>query len=149
MSPGPHPHHHDLFHKVLRQTLDQDRNTPSGIARVRRGNITDDLLTDDGLETVRSDQEVTFDASCRRHRRSLTLSPPLFKSNDPAVQSNRVALEFEHLRRDQTVNISAMNLVVRRAMQVLVLIGQRKSLNLFTGVMKPEDVGPGSNAHFC
>ena len=41
-----------------------------------------------------------------------------------------------------------MNLVIRRAVQCLVLIGQRKSVNLFTGVMEPEDVGPRSNAHF-
>jgi hypothetical protein len=32
--------------------------------------------------------------------------------------------------------------------QFLVLNGQRKSLNFFTGVMEPEDVGPWSNAHF-
>ena len=45
------------------------------------------------------------------------------------------------------MNIGAVNLVIGRAVQFLMLIGQRKSLNLFTGVMEPEDVGPRSNAH--
>ena len=61
MPPGSHPHHHDLIHEVLRQTFHRHSNTPGGIARVGRRNIADDLLADDGLETIRSDQKVTLD----------------------------------------------------------------------------------------
>ena len=146
MPPGPHPHHHDLFHEVLRQAFDRDRDAPGGIARVGRGNIAVDLLADDGLETVRSDQKVTLDNRAVG-KAQLNAVAAFIKSNDPAVQSNGVTLEFKHLRREQSMNIRAMNLVIGRTVQFLMLIGQRKSLNLFTGVMEPKDVGPRSNAH--
>jgi hypothetical protein len=45
------------------------------------------------------------------------------------------------------MNIRPVNLVVRGAVQSLMLIGQGKSLNLFTGVMEAKDVRPGSNTH--
>src|SRR4029077_14459933 len=110
-------------------------------------NISVDLLADDGLETVRSDQKITLDNRAVG-KAQLNAVAALFESNDPAVQSNVVTLEFKHLRREQSVNISAVNLVIRRTVQFLMLIGQRKSLHLFTGVMEPKDVGPWSNAHF-
>jgi uncharacterized protein GlcG (DUF336 family) len=144
MPPGPHPNHHDRFHEILGQAFDWDGNAPGGIARVGRGNISVDLLADDGLETVRSDQQVTLDNRAVG-KTQLNAVAALFESNDPAVQSNGVTFEFKHLRREQSVNISAVNLVIRRTVQLLMLIGQRKSLNLFTGVMEPEDVGPRSN----
>jgi hypothetical protein len=102
-------------------------------------------LADDGLETVRPDQKVTLDNRAIG-KAQLNAVAALVESNNPAVQSNGVTLEFAHLRREQSVNIRAVNLVIRRPVQFLMLIEQRKSVNLFTAVMKPEDVGPGSNA---
>ena len=53
----------------------------------------------------------------------MTLSFALFESDDPAVQSNGVTLEFKHLRREQGVNIGAVKLVIGGAVQLLMLIG--------------------------
>src|SRR6266550_3637106 len=146
MPAGSHPYHHDLFHEIFRQPFDRDGNAPRGIARVRRGNISVDLLADDRLETVGSEQKLTLD-----HRAvgkaQLNAVAVLFESNDPAVQSNGVTLELTHPRREQSVNIRAVNLVIRRAVQFFMLFGQRKSVNLFTAVMEAEDVGPWSNPH--
>ncbi len=146
MTPRPHPNHHDLFHEILGQTFDRDSDTPGGVARVGRGNISVELLADDGLEAVRADQKIA------RNRRAVGKAQTnaiaaLVESSDPAVQSNGVTLELEHLGRQQSVHISAVNLVVRRAVQFLMLIRERKSVNLFSAVMESEDIGPGSNAH--
>jgi hypothetical protein len=72
--------------------------------------------------------------------------PVLRESNDTAVQSNGIALEITYLGRKEGMNIRAVHLVIRRAMQAFMFIGKRKSLNLFTGVMKAKDVGSGSDA---
>jgi hypothetical protein len=147
MPSGPHPNHHDRFHEILGQAFDWDSNAPGGIARIRCGDISVDLLADDGPETVRSDQKVTLDKRAVGKAQLNTVAA-FFESNNPAVQSNGITLEFKHLSREESVNVSAVNLVIGRTVQLLMLIGQRKAMNLFTGVMEPEDVGPWSNTHF-
>jgi hypothetical protein len=102
-------------------------------------------LADDGLETVRSNQKVSLDNRAVG-KAQLNALAALVESNDPAVQSNGVTFEFEHLPREQRVNIRAVNLAIRRTVQFLMLIGQRKSLNLFAAITKPENVGSWSNA---
>ena len=145
MSAGPHPNHHHLFHEILGQAVNWNSDTPGGIAGVRRGNISVDLSADDGLETVGSEQKVALDSRAVG-KAQLNAVAALFKFNDPAVQPNRVTLELKHLRGKQSVNISAVHLVIRRAVQLFMLIGQRKSVNLFTAVMEAEDVRSWSNA---
>ena len=87
MPPGSHPHHHDLIHKVLRQTFHRHSNAPGGIARVGRRNVADDLLGNDGLQTVRTHQKVTLDNRAVG-KAQLDAVDALFESSDPAVQSN-------------------------------------------------------------
>src|SRR5215813_6998169 len=89
--PGSHPHHHDLIHEVLRQTFHRHSYTPCGIAHVGRRNIADDLLADDGLEAVRSDQKIALDTRAVG-KAQLDAIAVLFESDDPAVQSNGVTL---------------------------------------------------------
>ena len=85
--------------KFSRQAFDGDRDAPGGIARVGRGNISIDLLADDGFETVRADQKVTLDDRAVG-KAQLDAVAAFVEANDPAVQSNRVMLEFKHFRRE-------------------------------------------------
>src|SRR5262245_46546018 len=99
MPPWSHPHHHHLIHEVLRQTFHRHSNTPRGIARVCRRNIADDLLADDGLETVRSDQKIALNARAVGKAQLDTVFV-LFESGNSTVQSNGVTLELNYFRRE-------------------------------------------------
>src|SRR5215510_3362358 len=94
MTTGSHPHHHHLIHEVLRQTFHRYGNTPCGIARVGRWNVADDLLADDGLETVRSDQKVTLNTRAVG-KTQLDAVFVLFERGNSTVQSNGITPELD------------------------------------------------------
>ena len=133
--------------KLLWQLIGGERQAPSGIAGIRGVICTCDLGAHCGFDAVRADQKIASGSGAIREEQ-LDTGVTFFEARDPAVQPHDVLIKVSCLGSEQIVKVSPVKLIVWRAVQPLMLIGQRKLTNDLAGIMESKDISAGPNRQF-